>query len=352
MNRKSEHQIPMGPSADTSRDRQALESMQPSAVRRQMLIGAGAAAALASAPALHAQGSGFPSRAVTLMVPFPPGAATDAIARALAIPLAKHLGQQVIVENRAGASGTLTTQAVAQSSATDGHTVAIAPATIFRVPHLQKVPYDPMKDITYIMNFSGYTFSLVVTPDSPYKTFAEFVAFAKANPGKVMVGASGSGSTGHIATFTLAKAIGADITFVPFKGGAEVLAAFKGGHINAVIDGGWAQIEKTGGGRVLVTFGEKRIGRLPDIPTARDAGFEIVSRSPIGLVGPRNMEARAVKGWHDAMKASLADPDYRKLLALHDLEDAYLTGEDFRRLGERLWVDEKKNFEAIGMKTV
>lgn len=319
--------------------------------RRRVIAQTSALGAMAALPSAWAQGSGFPSRAVTLLVPFPPGAATDAVARALAVPLNKQLGQQVVVENRAGASGTLTTQAVAQSSATDGHMVAIAPATIFRVPHLQKVPYDPMKDITYIMNFSGYTFSLVVTPDSPYKTFAEFVSFAKANPGKVIVGASGSGSTGHIATFTLAKAIGADITFVPFKGGAEVLAAFKGGHINAVIDGGWAQIEKAGGGRVLVTFGEKRIGRLPEIPTAREAGFDIVSRSPIGLVGPKNMDPKAVKGWHDAMKAALADPDYRKLLALHDLEDAYLSGEDFRKLGERLWVDEKKNFEAIGMKT-
>lgn len=344
MNRKSEHRIPASPSA--------LAGVGSSSKRRQMLVAAGAAAALSATPAARAQGAGFPSRPVTLMVPFPPGAATDAIARALAIPLAKQLGQQVIVENRAGASGTLTTQAVAQSTATDGHVAAIAPATIFRVPHLQKVPYDPMKDVTFIMNFSGYTFSLVVTPDSPYKTFAEFVTFAKANPGKVMVGASGSGSTGHIATFTLAKAIGAEITFVPFKGGAEVLAAFKGGHINAVIDGGWAQIEKAGGGRVLVTFGEKRIGRLPDIPTAREAGFDIVSRSPIGLVGPRNMDARAVKAWHDAVKAALADPDYRRLLALHDLEDAYMSGEDYRKLAERLWVDEKKNFEAIGMKTI
>jgi tripartite-type tricarboxylate transporter receptor subunit TctC len=344
MNRKSEHRITNNPSAHADA---GLSSS-----RRQMLMAAGAAAALSAAPAVRAQGAAFPSRPVTLMVPFPPGAATDAIARALAVPLAKHLGQQVIVENRAGASGTLTTQAMAQSTATDGYAVAIAPATIFRVPHLQKVPYDPLKDITYIMKFSGYTFSLVVTPDSPYKTFAEFVTFAKANPGKVIVGASGSGSTGHIATFTLAKAIGAEITFVPFKGGAEVLAAFKGGHINAVIDGGWAQIEKAGGGRVLATFGEKRIGRLPDIPTARDAGFDIVSRSPIGLVGPRNMDARAVKAWHDALKGSMTDPDYLRLIALHDLENDYLSGEDFRKLGERLWVDEKKNFEAIGMKTI
>lgn len=297
----------------------------------------------------HAQPA-FPSKPVTLLVPFPPGAATDAIARALAVPLAKHLGQQVIVENRPGAAGTMAASMVAQSSATDGHTVAISPATIFRVPHLQKVPYDTMKDLTFIMNFSGYTFSLVVADSTGIKSVPEFVAYAKANPGKVSIGASGSGSTGHIATHMLGQKTGTDLTFVPFKGGSEVLGAFVGGHINSVIDGGWAQIEKQGKGRVLMTFQEKRIPRLPNVPTAREAGYDIVSISPIGLVGPKNMDPRAVRAWHDAMKASLADPAYRRLLDLHDLEDAYLSGDDYLKLAQRLWVDEKKNFDMIGMK--
>lgn len=306
--------------------------------------------AVAPAVALAQAGTGFPTKPVTLLVPFPPGAATDAVARALAVPLAKHLGQQVIVENRPGAAGTVASSMVAQSSATDGHTVAIAPATIFRVPHLQKVPYDTMKDLTFIMNFSGYTFSLVVAESTGIKSVPEFVAYAKANPGKINIGASGAGSTGNIATHLLGQKTGTDLTFVPFKGGAEVLSAFVGGHINAVIDGGWAQIEKQGKGRVLMTFQEKRIGRLPNVPTAREAGYDIVSISPIGLVGPKGMDPKAVKAWHDALKASLSDPAYRRLLELHDLEDAYLSGDDYRKLAARLWVDEKKNFDMIGMK--
>lgn len=321
---------------------------------RRALLGAGAllAASAAMLPATTlAQGQPFPSKPVTLLVPFPPGAATDAVARALAVPLAKQLGQQVVVENRAGAAGTLATAAMAQSSATDGHTVAIAPATIFRIPHLQKVPYDTMKDLTFIMNFSGYTFSLVLAESLGIKTVPEFINWAKANPGKVSIGASGSGSTGHIATHMLGQKSGTDLTFVPFKGGAEVLSAFVGGHINAVIDGGWAQIEKQGKGRVVMTFQEKRIPRLPNVPTARESGYDIVSISPIGLVGPKGMDPKAVRAWHDAMKAALADPAYKKLLELHDLEDAYMSGEDYQKLAARLWVDEKKNFEAIGMKT-
>lgn len=301
--------------------------------------------------AAHAQTAAtFPSKPLTLLVPFPPGAATDAIARALAVPLARHLGQQVVVENRPGAAGTMAASLVAQSSATDGHTVAIAPATIFRVPHLQKVPYDTLKDLSFIMNFSGYTFSLVVAEGSGIKSVPEFVAYAKANPGKVSIGASGAGSTGHIATHMLSQKTGTDLTFVPFKGGAEVLSAFVGGHINAVIDGGWPQIEKQGKGRVLMTFQEKRIPRLPNVPTARESGYDIVSISPIGLVGPKGMDPKAIRAWHDALKASLADPGYRRLLELHDLEDAYLSGDDYRKLAQRLWVDEKKNFDMIGMK--
>ena len=328
-------------------------SAEPATARRAIVASLLALAAAGSGLpiAAHAQPAAtFPSKPVTLLVPFPPGAATDAVARALAVPLAKHLGQQVIVENRPGAAGTMATSMVAQSAATDGHTVAIAPATIFRVPHLQKVPYETMKDLTFIMNFSGYTFPLVVAESTGIKSVPEFVTYAKANPGKVSIGASGAGSTGHIATHMLGQKSGTDLTFVPFKGGAEVLSAFVGGHISAVIDGGWAQIEKQGKGRVLMTFQDKRIPRLPNVPTAREAGYDIVSISPIGLVGPKNMDPKAVRAWHDAMKASLADPAYRKLLELHDLEDAYLSGDDYRKLAQRLWVDEKKNFDMIGMK--
>ncbi|HPU50110.1 MAG TPA: tripartite tricarboxylate transporter substrate binding protein [Burkholderiaceae bacterium] len=339
MSRLSKPSAPAGANLRSSRRRTSAA-----------LLAFAASAVGLSGSALAQTAAPFPSKPLTLMVPFPPGAATDAVARALAVPLAKHLGQQVVVENRPGAAGTMATSIVAQSAATDGHTVAIAPATIFRVPHLQKVPYDTLKDLTFIMNFSGYTFSLVVAESTGIKTVPEFVAYAKANPGKISIGASGAGSTGHIATHMLAQKTGTDLTFVPFKGGAEVLSAFVGGHISAVIDGGWAQIEKQGKGRVLMTFQEQRIPRLPNVPTAREAGYDIVSISPIGLVGPKNMDPRAVKVWHDAMKAALSDPMYRKLLELHDLEDAYMSGDDYRKLAQKLWVDEKKNFDMIGMK--
>jgi tripartite-type tricarboxylate transporter receptor subunit TctC len=309
---------------------------------------AGLAAATFTAPA-HAQAS-YPSKAITVLVPFPAGSATDAAVRALAQAVGKSLNQTVIVENKAGAGGTLAAASLAQGTPHDGHTVAVAPATLFKVPHLQKVPYDPLKGLTYIMGFSAYTFALVVPEASPWKTWQEFIADAKANPGKVNAGTTGVGSSGHAAIHLLAKNTGADLNFVPFKGGAEVLQAFVGGHINAVIDGGWAQVERQGKGRVLMAFTEKRLPRLPNVPTAREAGFDMVAHSPIGLVAPKDMAPASVKVLHDAFKAALADPAYRQHLQTFDLADAYLSGDDYFKLAQKLFVDEKKNLDMLGIK--
>jgi tripartite-type tricarboxylate transporter receptor subunit TctC len=330
--------------------RSALPSPAPVAARRDLLRGALAAAAvgLGASPAAFGQAA-FPTRPVSVLVPFPPGSANDAIARALAQPVEKAFGQQVIVENRPGAAGTLASGIVAQSKTPDGYQIAIAPATLFKVPHLQKVPYDPLKDLTYIMGFSGYTFALVVPEASPWKTYDEFAAYAKANPGKINVGSSGTGSTGHAATMKLSAKLGTELNHVPFKGGAEVLQAFVGGHINAVLDGGWAQAEKQGKGRVLLVFTAKRMPRLPNVPTALEVGVDHVARSPIGLVGPRGMDPKVVKTIHDAFKGSLGDPTYRRYLETYDLEDAYLSSEDWYALAQRMWVDERKVLEALNM---
>jgi len=169
----------------------------------------------------------------------------------------------------------------------------VAPATLFKVPHLQKVPYDPMTGLNYVMAFSAYTFALVVPEASPWKTWQEFAAYAKANPGKVNVGTTGTGSSGHVAIHMLAQKTGADLNFIPYKGGSEVLQAFVGGHINAVIDGGWAQVERQGKGRVLLAFTDKRLPRLPNVPTARESGIDLVANSPIGIVVPKGWTRRS-----------------------------------------------------------
>lgn len=327
----------------------SFQSPAPVAARRNLLLGALAAAAVGVAPTGSAFAQSFPTKPIVLLVPFPPGSATDAVARALAAQVTKTLGQSVIVENRPGAAGTVAPGVVAQSKNPDGYQIAIAPATLFKVPHMQKVPYEPLNDLTYIMGFSGYTFGLVVPESSPWKTFDEFIAYAKANPGQINVGTSGAASTGHAATLRLVQKTGADLNHVPFRGGTQVLQAFTGGHINAVLDGGWAQIEKQANGRVLLMFTEKRLPRLPNVPTAIEVGINHVARSPIGLVGPKGMDPAVVKVIHDAFKAALTDPAYLRYLETYDLVDAYLSGEDWHKLAQQMWVEERKILEELDM---
>jgi tripartite-type tricarboxylate transporter receptor subunit TctC len=317
---------------------------------RRSLLAASLVSPLALSHAPSAMAQAFAARPVTLVVPFPPGSATDAAVRAMAVAATRTLGQQVVVENRPGAAGTMAAGNLAQSGNPDGYTIAVAPASLFRVPHISKVAYDPLKDLTYIMAFSGYSFALVVPGNSPWKTAQEFIAYAKANPGKVTVGTTGAGSSGHVAIHYLSQKSGADLTFVPFKGGAEVLQAFVGGHITAMLDGGWAQVEKQAGGRVLLVCSEKRIPRLPNVPTAKELGYDVVTNSPIGLVGPRGMDPKVVAVLHDAFKASLADPAYRKALDTFDLSDAYLPGDRYFALATKLFNDEKRNVEVLGLK--
>src|SRR4051812_31192105 len=138
-----------------------------------------------------AQAQQFPTRPVTLIVPWPPGGSTDIAMRALATATEKHFGQSIVIENRPGAAGTLGPSNMAGSARPDGYTVAQLPISVFRIPYIQKASFDPAKDFTYIIHLTGYTFGVVVRADSPFKTFNDMIEHARANPGKVNYGTPG-----------------------------------------------------------------------------------------------------------------------------------------------------------------
>src|SRR5262245_32538958 len=141
-----------------------------------------------------AQAQKFPARPVTMIVPWPAGGTTDVLLRALATTTERHLGQSVVIENRPGATGTLGPTKMANEASPDGYTVSQIPITMFRVPVMTKSSFDPVKDLTYIVMLTGYTFGVVVRDDAPWKTFAELLAYAKANPDKINYGTPGAGS--------------------------------------------------------------------------------------------------------------------------------------------------------------
>jgi len=261
--------------------------------------------------------------------------------RALAEATAKYLGQPVIVENRPGASGSL--GAVAMLNARpDGYTVTQVAISVLRLPHIQKTPYDPLTDLTYILGVSGYTFGVVVRSDAPWKTWAEFIGYARANPDKVSYGTPGANTSLHITMEEIALKQNIKWLHVPFKGASDNMTGLLGGHVVASAEStGWAPYVDAGKLRLLVTWGDKRTKRWPNVPTLREVGIDMVSNSPYGLAGPKGMDPKVVKILHDAFKKGAEDPIHLAALERYDQELWYLGTEDYARYARETFAAEK-----------
>ena len=293
-----------------------------------------------------ADAQSFPARPVTLIVPWPAGGSTDVGMRALATATEKHLGQSIVIENRPGGSGTLSPGQMAATAKPDGYTVAQIPISVFRFPFMQKTTFDPATDFTYIIGVSGYTFGVVVKNDAPWKTFPELLVEAKANPGKINYGTPGPGTSLHITMEQIAKRQGLKWTHVPFKGNAEAMNALLGGHIDALADSsGWAQLVNAGRFRLLVTWGAARTKNWPTVPTLREIGIDMVANSPFGIAGPKGMDPKVVKALHDAFKKGLEDPSYVEAMAKLDMEQFYLSSEDYQKFALQQ-IEEARRFIA------
>jgi tripartite-type tricarboxylate transporter receptor subunit TctC len=298
----------------------------------------------------HVWSQGYPERPINLIVPWPAGGGTDIAMRALADVLGRQLNTRVVVENKPGAGGTIGPAVMAANSRPDGYTIAQMPITMMRYPHMQKVNWDLFKDFTWIIGVTGYTFGVVVRADSPWKTWKEFIAYAKANPEKVTYGTPGHGTSLHMTMEEIAAKEGIKWIHVPFKGNADATASLMGGHITASADStGWAEHIQSGRFRLLVTWGAERTKRWPDVPTLKESGYNIVSSSPYGFAGPKGMDPKHVKILHDAVKKAIEDPAYQKTLERLDQENYYLSTEDYARQ-VRIWYDEEKaNVERVGL---
>jgi tripartite-type tricarboxylate transporter receptor subunit TctC len=287
---------------------------------------------------------------VTLIVPWPAGGSTDIVMRALADSMSKHMGnQRVIIDNKPGASGTIGPAAMVNARP-DGYTIAQMPITVLRIPHMQKVSFDPLTDFTWIIGVTGYTFGVVVRSDSPWKTWQEFIAYSKANPEKVSYGSPGTGTSLHITMEEIAAREGIKWLHVPFKGNADATTALAGGHIHASADStGWAELIDSGRFRLLVTWGASRTKRWPQVPTLKELGHGIVSTSPFGIAGPKGMDPKIVKALHDIVKKAMEDPAYIKTVDRFDQEPWYLNSEDYARYVRETWVQEKAAIERLGL---
>jgi tripartite-type tricarboxylate transporter receptor subunit TctC len=317
---------------------------------RRAAVAAGCAAALlAPLGAARAQ-AGFPEKPITLLVPWPAGGSTDRHLRTLAEIASKHLGQNILVENKPGAGGTLAPSTMALNARPDGYTIAQYPLGMLRYPHMQKTNWHPINDFTFIVGVSGYTFGFVVRADSPYKTFNDYIEAARRNPGKIDFGSTGVGTSPHLLIEEVAQAAKVQLNHIPFKGNADQMQALIGGHVMAASDAtGWDKFVDAGQMRLLATFGEQRTRRWPDVPTAKDLGYGIVSTSPYGLVGPKGMDPAVVARLHDAFKKAIEDPKHMDLLAQLNQEAWYRSPEDYRKWATETFVKERATIERLGL---
>ncbi len=314
---------------------------------RRMLLAGGAAALLAP---LAAHGQAFPSKPITLIVPWPAGGSTDRHMRTLAEIAGKHLGQNIIVENKPGGGGTLGPGTMARTAKPDGYTISQFPLGMLRIPHMQKMQWDPLKDFTYIVGVSGYTFGFTVRADSPYKTFNDYIEAARKNPGKIDYGSTGAGSSPHLLMEEVAINAKVQLNHVPFKGNADLQQALLGGHVMAQSDAtGWDKFVESGQMRLLVTFGEKRTKRWPNVPTAKELGYGVVSQSPYGLVGPKGMDPAVVKTLHDAFKKAMDDPKHLEVLEQLNQDLWYRSGEDYAKWAAETYAKDKVLIERLGL---
>jgi len=298
--------------------------------------------------AFAAQAQSFPTKPVTLIVPWPAGGSTDIYFRKLGEVTARHLGQPLVIENKPGGSGMNGPATMAKTARPDGYTISQLAISAFRVPHMQKVDWDPINDFTYIIGLAGYTFGVVVRADSPFKTFNDLLTYARANPGKLSYATPGTGTSLHLAMEEVAAKAGVQFLHIPFKGYADGAIALMGGHVMVQVDStGWAKQVDSGAQRLLATLGDKRTRW--GAPTVKELGVDTVSNSPFGLVGPKGMPREIVKVLHDAFKKSLDDPEYLKVLAQLDQPAWYMSSEDYARWAVGMLQAERATIERVGL---
>jgi tripartite-type tricarboxylate transporter receptor subunit TctC len=290
------------------------------ASRRRLTLGALAlAAAAAAAPLAAAAAQAYPNKPITVIVPFAAGGTTDILARVVGQALTKELGQTVIVDNRAGAGGNIGAALAAKSPA-DGYTLFMGTVGTHAINQslYRKMPFDPIKDFAPLTRVAMVPNLLVANPAKPFKNVKELIAYARANPGRVNFGSSGSGSSIHLSGELFNSLAKVDMVHVPYKGSAPAVTDLVGGNIDIMFDNMPSAIQHVRSGRLraLAVTTAKRSPELPDVPTIAEAGVPgYEATSWFGMFAPASTPATIVTRLNGALVKVLADPEVKKKLA-------------------------------------
>jgi tripartite-type tricarboxylate transporter receptor subunit TctC len=308
----------------------------------------GALATVALATQASAQ-EAFPSKPVTLVVPFPPGGVADIVARPAADAMSRHLKQPVVIENKAGAGGGIGMGYVAKAKP-DGYTLLLALSSISVLPEADKVtgrtPLYALDNFVPIARFTADPTVLAVRTDSPWKTLQEFIADAKRRPGAITYGSSGNYGTMHMPMEMFSNSAGIKLLHVPYTGGGPAVVALLGGNVDALSTGPSTVIQhvKAGKVRVLASWGDKRLASLPDVPTLSESGVDAVFFQWSALFAPAGTPEPVLAKLREAARAAAMDNQFVTALAALETPVQYLDAPELQRFWE---ADAKKLAEAV-----
>ena len=328
--------------------------MQTRLIRRRLLrrlLSAGLAA-LCVMPLLAAAQSAYPNRPIRFIVPFPPGGGAESTARLVGQKLGEALGQPVVIETRAGAGGNIGTEFVAKA-APDGYTILLSTNGTVIQPHLQKLNWDPLKDLVPVSLIATYPLVIATHPSTPGTTLRELVAHAKANPGKLSYGSSGSGGPLHMGAELFKNTVGIDVLHIPYKGNAPATLAILSGEVNMTFDSLVGPLPNIRAGKLrgLAITGKKRSSVLPEVPTVIETGVaNFVYESWNGVAAPAGTPPEIVQRLNAEIVKALRSPELAERLKVQFLDAWPTTPEEFQKVIESDYAKWGKIVRASGAK--
>ncbi len=293
----------------------------------------------------------YPARPVTIVCGYGAGSMHDVLMRTLSRAAEKELGQSIVNENRPGGSGIIAANYIAKAKP-DGYTLGTSITGIFTIqPQMNTVPYDPFKDFVHIMTYAKFNNGVAVRPDAPWNTLDDVMDYVKKNPGKFTYGHPGFGMIPHLVMEYFAMKNGMKWQQVPFKSGAEAVTACLGGHIDAAVAGSADLIPNVKAGKLKLLFiiSGDRWTQAPGIPTIVERGSKVYVMSYISVDGPKGLPEPIRQKLDLAFKNAMKDPTFQQMLKQYNIEEAYLTGEEYGKRWRALYPEMGKLLKELGV---
>lgn len=274
----------------------------------------------------------YPSKPITLIVGYGAGGSTDVVARTLSEAAKTYLDVPIAIVNKPGASTAIAMEAV-RTAKPDGYTLGVSTTSSMAMVRLGNAKYDFFNDFTHICNLTKWVVGFSVSSTSPWKTLKELLDYARENPGKLKFSIAGMGSTAHLVIEDVFYQAGVKLVYLPIESDAQAAASLIGGHIQAASTTwmGFGEFAKSGKTRLLVVFTDKRIPEFPDVPTAKELGFKIGSKGPVGVVGPKGLPDDVVKTVSEAYRKASEEPKIAKQLESIHYPPLYMSTEEFKQ---------------------